>query len=290
MPHVVPLEWQEGHQGIQEMLFHDARAPEAICRKGRWGKESGLHWEEQGPPPPKGSAGVVLVLTPSATFQVLGSGRLCDSQERQSLAWQVQVQWAEHQTLGEAGSPQRAWPTGSGLLSHPAELTVWVVQHSPGDDWLQLLQADLLAVPVAAPCFQCHLVNLLATGVAKTMQDVGRDSDGGGRIWPSLARCQPSSVPSGAKPTENTPQKPRPLCGACIHSHEPWKFTSTCHALYSLQNTLGSVNSLSLTQSLGGEWALVLALLFGRGKGSSERCSDLPEETQLGFLKLGLEL
>ena len=39
VPHVVPLERQERHQDVQEMLFHDARAPEAICGKGRREKE-----------------------------------------------------------------------------------------------------------------------------------------------------------------------------------------------------------------------------------------------------------
>ena len=50
----------------------------------------------------------------------------------------------------------------------PAELTVWVVQHSLGNDQLQLLQADLLPIPVAAPRLQCHLVDLLTASVAET--------------------------------------------------------------------------------------------------------------------------
>lgn len=53
-----------------------------------------------------------------------------------------------------------------------SQLTVWVVQHGPGDDGLQLLQFDLLSVPAAVPCLQGHLVDLLATSVAKTIVNI----------------------------------------------------------------------------------------------------------------------
>lgn len=61
-------------------------------------------------------------------------------------------------------------------MGSSAELTVRVVQHSLGDDRPQLLQADLFTFPAAAPRLQYHLVDLLATGVTKTMGDA--DSEG----------------------------------------------------------------------------------------------------------------
>lgn len=48
-----------------------------------------------------------------------------------------------------------------------SQLTVRVVQHSSGDCWLQLLQANFFPVPAAAPCLQGYLVDLLTTSVAK---------------------------------------------------------------------------------------------------------------------------
>lgn len=56
---------------------------------------------------------------------------------------------------------------GSSYEDVPSQLTVRVVQHSSGDCWLQLLQADFFPVPAAAPCLQGYLVDLLATSVAK---------------------------------------------------------------------------------------------------------------------------
>lgn len=75
VPHMVPLEWQEGHQDVQEMLFHDARAPEAICRAEPW-EEAVLHRGQPGPRPPlKGrKCRKAADLNPPSPAWVLGSG------------------------------------------------------------------------------------------------------------------------------------------------------------------------------------------------------------------------
>ena len=75
VPHVVPLEWQEGHQNVQEMLFHDARAPEAICRVEPW-EEAVVHRGQPGPhPPPQGrKCRKAAGLNPPSPAWVLGSG------------------------------------------------------------------------------------------------------------------------------------------------------------------------------------------------------------------------
>lgn len=78
--HMVPLQWQEGHQDVQEVLFHDAGAPEAICRKGQRGK--GLYW------------------VPGACMTA-GCTKAWPEKSR--------GQWVEHQTQGEAGPAQAMW-------------------------------------------------------------------------------------------------------------------------------------------------------------------------------------
>lgn len=77
---------------------------------------------------------------------------------------------------GEPGPPGSPAHCGWGEATRgqaPEPLTVWVVQYGSGDGWLQLLQADLLTVPAAAPCLQGHLVDLFTTSVAKIMGDPG---------------------------------------------------------------------------------------------------------------------
>lgn len=61
---------------------------------GRSDGEKRLCFPEAWPPPLMASARTLLVSMLSATFQVKGSERLCDSQEPQNLGWEGPAHWS----------------------------------------------------------------------------------------------------------------------------------------------------------------------------------------------------
>lgn len=81
-----------------------------------------------------------------------------------------------------------------------------VVQHSLGDDWLELLQEDLLAVPAAAPCLQYHLVDLLTTSVAKTRGTRAETQTVDLALLPTCHLTQPE--PGGPAQCQQEPNPP----------------------------------------------------------------------------------